>query len=401
MRIAYFDCFSGAAGDMILAALVHAGLPVDTLHALVDKLGLPGVRLAYEPVKRHGIAAGYVRVEIPPAEGHAHRHLPKIRRIIEAADLPEPVTRSALATFQRLAEAEALVHNTTVEKVHFHEVGADDAIVDIVGACFGLHALGVERVVCGGVPTGSGTVTCDHGVMPVPAPATAQLLRGVPILPCDEPGELTTPTGAAILATLAAEFGPLPAMRIRSVGYGAGTREGKTRPNLLRVLLGDAEASEGADADTVAVLETQVDDCPPQNVAFALERTLDAGALDAFAVPIIMKKGRPGQLLTVLCRPGDADRIETQLLRETTTLGVRRRLSTRKTLAREVVSVETRYGPIRVKVAAGPDGPRAWPEFDDCSEAARRTGVALATVQQAALNGWAQRKSDAGSHDSG
>lgn len=399
MRIAYFDCFSGAAGDMILAALVHAGLPVDELHTLIEKLNLPGVRIEYEAVKRHGIAAGHVRVVFPRAEGHAHRHLPKIRRIIESAGLPEPVTRNALAVFQRLAEAEALVHETTVDKVHFHEVGADDAIVDIVGACYGLHALGVERVISSPIPTGSGTVTCDHGVMPVPAPATAQLLRGVPILACDEPGELTTPTGAAILGTLADEFSTLPSMRISAVGYGSGTRPGETRPNLLRVILGEAEAAGGTEVDSVVVLETQLDDCPPQNVAFALERTLAAGAVDAFIVPIIMKKGRPGQLLTVLCRPSDAATVEHVLFRETSTLGVRRIACSRTTLPRRMVQVDTHYGAIRVKIASGAVGARAWPEFEDCRAAAERTGAALAEVQRAALAAWANREDDAGRHD--
>lgn len=396
MRIAYFDCFSGMAGDMTLAALVDAGLPLNTLSELISTLKLPGVTLNATKVKRHGISATHVDVKVDPEQSKKHRHLHHIVKIIEEAGLSRTVTQRALAVFTRLAEAEAAVHDTTVEKVHFHEVGAADAIVDIVGACVGFEALRIDRFEASPVPTGHGTVTCEHGVMPVPAPATTRLLRGIPLTACDEPGELITPTGAAILTTLATRFGPLPAMKLTAVGVGAGTREGKTRPNIMRLLIGEAAGAENECSDSVAVLEAQVDDATGQTIAFALEQILSAGALDAYIVPITMKKGRPGQLLTVLVRPADADAIERILLSETTTFGVRRTQATRTKLARRHISVQTAYGSIRIKVGELPDlPPKGWPEYEDCAAAARTHGVPLRTVQAAALQAWDGR-SDVG-----
>ncbi|MGE0480616.1 MAG: nickel pincer cofactor biosynthesis protein LarC [Phycisphaerae bacterium] len=391
MRTCYFDCFSGAAGDMILAALVDAGCPIDDLRAVVARLNLAGVELHAERVKRHGIAATLVRVAIGTGAPRQHRHLSHILKIIAAAELPAPVAANASAVFRRLAEAEAAVHATTVEKVHFHEVGADDAIVDIVGAAAALHLLGVERVVCSPIPTGSGSVMCEHGLMPVPAPATAKLLVGAAIAACDEPGELTTPTGAAILTTLAAGFGGVPAMQLTATGCGAGTREGKTRANILRVLIGDSSAAETPEHDVVCVLEAQVDDLSPQTLAYACEQVLHAGALDVFTVPIVMKKGRAGQLVTVLCAPGDRERIEAVLFRETSTFGVRRHEALRSKLRREHVAVATEFGPIRVKVGRlRGDLLQATPEYEDCAAAARRSGVALRHVQGAAMKAWMQ-----------
>ena len=397
MRCGYFDCFSGAAGDMILAALVDAGVPVEVFQRAVADLKLPDVRLSAEKVKRHGLAATYVRVELGPAAQKKHRHLPEIAGILDAADLSQRVRERARAVFQRLGEAEAAVHNTTIEKVHFHEVGAADAIVDIVCACVGVEHLGLERIVCSPIPVGGGTVTCEHGVMPVPAPATARLLTGFPIAACEETGELCTPTGAALLTTLADEFGPPPAMTIRAVGVGAGTREGQTRPNILRLIVGEGEAASGYEQDTVVVLETHCDDVTGQTTAYAVERLLAAGALDAYIVPIIMKKGRPGQLLSVLARPADADALEAILFAETGTLGVRRREAARRKLARAHVTVATRFGPIRVKVGRRGDRTlRAWPEYEDCAAAAGAAGVALGEVQQEALRIWSQGGDDAG-----
>lgn len=391
VRCGYFDCFSGAAGDMILAALIHAGCPLADLQALIARLKLPGVALAADRVKRHGLAATHVRVEIPERQT-THRHLPDILRIIDGAGLSPLTTQRATRIFQRLADAEAEVHGIGPEQVHFHEVGAADAIVDIVAACAGIELLGLERIECSSIPTGQGTVTCAHGVIPVPAPATAVLLKGVPLAPCDEPAELITPTGAAILTTLAERFGPPPAMRIESIGYGAGSRAGQTRPNLLRLLVGELEPEVSGERDRVVVLETEIDDAPGQNIAYACECLLSAGALDVYVVPITMKKGRPGQLLTVLCRPDDADTLETLLFRETTTLGVRRRECGRVKLARELVAVETRFGPLRVKVGKrGGQTLQAWPEYEDCAAAARQAGVPLREVQQEALRAWARR----------
>ena len=262
-----------------------------------------------------------------------------------------------------------------------------------MGASAGFELLGVEKVVCSPIPTGSGVVVCEHGVLPVPAPATANLLKGAPLAACEEEGELVTPTGAAILTTLAESYGPLPPMRLEAIGYGAGTREGRTRPNLLRLLIGQVEQESTAERDSVAVLEAQVDDSPGQNLAYACERLLRTGALDAYIVPIIMKKGRPGQLITVLCRPEDVNAMERVLFEETTTLGVRRHEATRAKLPRSVVQVETRFGPIRLKVAAAGPGERAWPEYEDCSAAARAGGVSLREVQEEALRVWRAQKS--------
>ena len=394
VRCGYFDCFSGAAGDMILAAMIHAGCPLDALRDTIARLNLPGVSIRAEPVTRGGLAAMHVEVDVDHAAHPHHRHLSEIARLIVAAGLPGSIADRAIATFQRLAQAEAAVHGIPIERVHFHEVGAADALVDIVGACAGIEFLGIERVVCSPIPTGSGAVRCEHGVLPVPAPATANLLKGVPLAACDEEGELTTPTGAAILTTLAESYGPVPPMRLEAIGYGAGTRENRTRPNVLRLLLGQVELGVSAERDFVAVLEAQVDDSTGQVVAYACERLLTVGALDAYTVPIIMKKGRPGQLMTVLCRPDDVAAMERVLFEETTTLGVRRHDAVRTKLPRETVEVATRFGPIRLKLARpGEPGVQAWPEYEDCAAAARARGVPLREVQHEALRVWAEQKS--------
>lgn len=420
MPIAYFDCFSGAAGDMILAAMIDAGLPVDFLQDLLRRLKLPGVTLTAEKVKRHGLSATHVNVVVAPEAQKKHRHLHHILQIIDAAELPPTVAARAKAVFQRLAEAEAAVHGTSVEKVHFHEVGAADAIADIVGACAGFERLGLTRIFCSPIPTGHGTVTCEHGVMPVPAPATALLLREIPLADCEETGELITPTGAAILATAVERFGRRPPMRVGNVGVGAGTREGRTRPNILRLFVGEPlESAAGqagpsdddpSAAGAVAVLECQVDDATGQALAYACERLLAAGALDAFLTPILMKKGRPAHLLTVLCRPAETAAIEALIFAETTTFGVRRTLHERTTLAREHVRVRLELPDasgvraadgsslvVRMKVGRL-DGRvvQAWPEYDDCAAAAAATGRPLREVQQAALAAWARMNADRG-----
>ena len=394
MRCGYFDCFSGAAGDMILATLLDAGVKLNTFQDVVTRLKLPDVDVTAEKVQRGGIAASRVAVEIGPAARDRHRHLPEILDRIAAAGFSARVTENARRVFTRLAEAEAAVHGIAIDKVHFHEVGAADAIVDIVGACAGVAELGLERIICSPIPTGTGTVTCEHGILPVPAPATAELLKGIPLAECAEPSELTTPTGAAILTTLADGFGPLPAIRIESIGYGAGTRENRARPNLLRLIVGQAGESDavGSAQDTVAVLETQVDDATGQALAHTSERLLNAGALDAFIVPIIMKKGRPGQLLTVLCRPADVADMEAIIFGETTTFGIRRHECPRSKLIREQVTVKTRFGAIRVQLGRRGDAVlKAWPEYDDCAAAACANDVALRDVQDAALRASAER----------
>jgi len=394
MRCAYFDCFGGAAGDMILAALLHAGLSPTVLERVVAALGLKGVTLEVSTVRRGELSATHLQVRIDPAREHHHRHLPEILALIERAPLSAAVRQQAARVFRRLAEAEASVHGIPVEKVHFHEVGADDALVDIVGACAGLEALDIAGVQCSPIPTGFGTITCAHGVLPVPAPATAELLRGVPLTECNEAAELTTPTGAAILTTLATRFGPLPSMRLVAIGYGAGMRENQTRANVLRVLVGELIDAAAADseADQIMVLEASMDDVGGQTLAHAVARLLEAGALDAYTVPIMMKKGRPGQLLTVLCRPTDAAALEDVIFEETTTFGVRRHAAHRRKLARQEQTVETPFGTVRLKIGRhGQRVLRVWPEYEDCAAAARANGVALRAVQQAALREWTRR----------
>ncbi len=391
MSVAYFDCFSGAAGDMILGALIDAGAELDTVQGQLDRLEVDGCAVGAEKVTKGGLAGTQITVAGESGAGAPHRSLSDVREIIEGGSLSEPVTQRSLAIFGRLAEAEAAVHNCTVDKIHFHEVGAVDAIADIVGVSVALDALGVDRVVCSPIPVGSGTVTCAHGVLPIPAPATAKLLEGVPLADCEEVGELTTPTGAAILTTVAESFGPLPAMTIERVGYGAGRREGRHRPNLLRAILGSPVG--GAEADEILILEANIDDASPEVVAYSIERLLDAGALDAYCTPIYMKKSRLGMLVTVLASPDRVTDIEQVLFAETTTLGVRRHGARRSKLAREIVQVETSFGPIGVKVGLrGGEVVTAAPEFEDCRAAARREDVALRVVMEAARAAWRDRK---------
>ncbi|MCG3129286.1 MAG: Pyridinium-3,5-bisthiocarboxylic acid mononucleotide nickel insertion protein [Phycisphaerae bacterium] len=385
MRIAYFDCFSGAAGDMIVAALSDAGVPEAALREAAGGLGVAGFGLRFERVKRKGLAAARFVVELAPGTPQPHRHLHHVEKILDAAALSGVVRDRAKAVFRRLAEAEAKVHATTVEKVHFHEVGAIDAIVDVALASFCLDFLKVDRIVCSPIPTGRGSIVCDHGVMPVPAPATAELLRGAPLAEADVEAELTTPTGAALLTTLASAFGPAPAMRLAAIGVGAGGRDLPNRANVMRVLVGEAD---GAASDEVVVLEANLDDASPQVLAFAAERLLEAGGLDVYSVPIQMKKGRSGVMLCVLCEPGRVAACEETLFRETPTLGVRRTTMHRRVLPRRFETVGTRFGPIRMKVAEGPGGVRASPEYEDCREAAIRTGTPLREVILEAVRAW-------------
>jgi len=392
MRIAYFDCFSGASGDMILAALIDAGVDIEVLREELSGLGVSGFTVKSEKVRKQGFAASRFEVELVGGQDQPHRHLKHIREIIQKSKLSAKVQEQALAIFTRLAEAEAAVHGTTVEKVHFHEVGAVDAIVDIVGACLGLSLLGVEKLYCSPIPTGSGTVVCEHGVMPVPAPATAKLLEGIPLAACEEQGELITPTGAAILTTLAEGFGAMPGMRLAQVGIGAGRREGQERPNILRVMIGEAaDGGDEADTDEIVVLEANLDDISPEIVGYASERLLAGGALDVFTLPIYMKKNRPATLLTVLAPVEGADELEAMIFQETSTFGVRRHSARRRKLVRETMTVETEHGSICIKI--GRQGGRlvtAAPEYEDCCRVAEKTGLALREVMEQALRQWRQ-----------
>ena len=384
-RIVYFDCASGASGDMLLGAVVDLGLPIEQLREELSKLPLSGYQLEAQRVTRSGLVATKVDVVVEaPAAGH--RHLRHVLELFEASRLEMAVRERAAALFRRLAEAEATVHGTSVEEVHFHEVGAVDSIVDVVGGVIALRWLEVSRFVASPLNVGTGTVTMSHGTFPVPPPATARLVAGVPVYGQGE-GELLTPTGALLVTAHATEYGPLPAMRIEKTGHGAGGRETKGRPNVLRLIVGE-EASTPA-GDRVVVLETEVDDASPQLLGPLLDRLLAEGALDAFFTPVQMKKGRPGVLVTVIAEPSRRGPLEELLFRETTTLGIRRQEWDRTVLQRESATVETAYGPIRVKIGRrGGVVYNAWPEFDDCQRAAGEKGVAIKEVLAAALAAW-------------
>jgi uncharacterized protein (TIGR00299 family) protein len=369
---------------MILGAVVDLGLPLEELREELAGLPLGGYRLEARQVSRAGLAATKVDIHVE-GEDSKHRHLGDVLDILEHSRLDPLVKAQAGGLFQRLAEAEAAVHGTTPDRVHFHEVGAVDSIVDIVGGVLALRWLHADRFASSPLNVGSGTVTMDHGTFPVPAPATARLVAGVPVYG-EGPGELLTPTGALIITSHASDFGPLPAMKIERVGHGAGTRETKGRPNVLRLIVGE---DAGGGCDRVQVLETEIDDASPQILGPLLDRLLAAGALDAFFTPVQMKKGRPGVLVTVVS-PLDRRRdLEELLFRETTTLGVRSLEWDRTVLERETVTVETAYGPIRVKIGRrGSTVYNAWPEFDDCARAASNNDVAVKQVLAEALAAW-------------
>jgi len=482
MRIAYLDCFAGISGDMFLAALIDAGVDRSVFENAAAAMHL-GVTLKVETVDRSGISSTKVHVlengrladapstpSAPPVDGFrdqhpadeaTHQHQPKtqhlhkvghthdhghspdpgqgqgqdddrahehvhgrsltvIRQMIRDSSLAAPVKHTAIRAFELLGASEARIHNVPVEEIHFHEVGAVDAIIDIVAAAAGIHALGedgVDKWVASPINVGGGTVRCAHGRFPVPAPATADLLRGIPTYSAHAQMELVTPTGAALLRALVEEkgltFGPQPAMRVQKIGYGAGTRNPKDFPNVLRLSVGETAGGEATgtagetgesnsarhpnhdDSQTVTVLETALDDLSPQVIAYVTEAALERGALDVMLTPVIMKKGRPGTLLTLLCNPADSAALEQLLLRETSTLGIRIRQDRRICLERAHTTVETPYGEIRIKLGTH-DGEtlNANPEFEDCRAAARAHAVPLKQVQQAAMAAWFHQKSE-------
>jgi len=406
-RTLYLDCFAGASGDMLVGAMLDCGLDFELLRTELLKLGVEGYELSLARVDRSGISAAKFDVHLTGAlhlHGHHHNHehshgherqshhrsLSEIKRIISSSNLSELVKGRAQAIFQRIGEAESKIHNAPIETVHFHEVGAIDSIVDVVGACVAFDALKIGRIISSPLHVGLGTFQCAHGTYPVPGPATAELLKGVPIYSKDVEGELVTPTGAAIISTVAESYGPMPMMKIEKVGYGAGTRDYPKFPNALRAIIGEM----GEDADltpaTVTVIEANIDDLNAQVFGYLMEKALAAGALDIFYTPAQMKKNRPGVLLTLLCNPPDRERMCDLIFRETTTLGVRYRNEHREILTREFVTVETEYGPIRVKVSRARDGRvmNASPEFEDCRVAAEKSGVGLRDAQTAALKAY-------------
>jgi pyridinium-3,5-bisthiocarboxylic acid mononucleotide nickel chelatase len=436
MRIAYLDCFAGISGDMFLGALIDSGLDPAILHQATAALNL-NATLKIEKVDRSGISSTKVHVyegaklaETPIAspegdssshqQSHTHQHHPKtqhqhktghahehphehdhehpqqhtngrsltvIRDLINAATLPSAVKQTAIHAFELLGASEAKIHNVPIEKIHFHEVGAVDAIVDIVAASAGIHALAVDKWFCSPLNVGGGMVDCAHGRFPVPAPATADLLRGLPTYSAHIEKELVTPTGAALIRALAPTFGPQPAMSVHQIGYGAGTRNPKDLPNVLRLSIGLSDgATTTPGTDTVTVLETALDDLSPQVLSYVAEKALAEGALDVMLTPVIMKKGRPGTLLTILCNPSNSSALQQFILRETSTLGVRIRHEQRSCLDRAHTSVVTPYGEIRMKLGSqNGEVFNAAPEFEDCRAAAAKHNVPLKLVQQAAI----------------
>ena len=385
MRIAYFDCFAGASGDMVLGALVDAGLELDLLKRELAKLALSHYEISAEKTGKHGI--GGVSLKITADDDHHRnhpRHLHDIETIIRDSSLQPSVKTSSLAIFRRLAEAEAKVHNIGVEQVHFHEVGAVDAILDIVGAVAGMALLGIERVYCSPLHVGAGTMQCRHGTLPVPAPATAELIKGKPVYSSGTSGELLTPTGAAILTTLSAGFGAMPAMTVDKIGYGAGQYD-LAIPNLLRVFMGFAAELEDFESDTVAVVETAIDDMNPQIYDHLMDKMLAAGALDVMLKPVQMKKNRPAVLLTVICRMDDVNQVAALILRETTTIGLRWRQENRIKANRRIISVQTPYGVVPCKVAEiGGKVSNVMPEYEVCRQAALGNDVPLKAVMESA-----------------
>jgi pyridinium-3,5-bisthiocarboxylic acid mononucleotide nickel chelatase len=449
MRIAYLDCFSGISGDMFLGALVDAGVPAKLFEDTVAALNI-GARLEISRVNRSGITATKVDVfahgekELPrevywERQNHAHKHehdheadhkhspepvelrehnysqpqgeasragapaphqhehsrgLKEIREVIREAAISEGAKKTAIAIFEALGAAEAKIHNREIETVHFHEVGAVDAMVDIICAAVGAEALGVDEIVCSPLNVGGGTVKCAHGVLPVPVPATVELLKGAPVYSSDIQVELVTPTGAAIVKTLAKRFTPFPAMTIEKSGYGAGTRDFPGHANVVRLTLGESQAkfAENTSQETISVLEANLDDLNPQVFGYVVDRLLTEGALDTFALPVQMKKNRPGMLLTVLAKPEDASRLTQIIFTETSTLGVRRREEQRQVLARKWITVVTRWGDVRLKIASMNGTVTNYaPEYEDCRKIAAEHQVPLKSVMQEAVQGYLKR----------
>ncbi len=383
MKICYFDAFSGISGDMTVGALLDAGADWKTLETALKSLNLEA-SFRLEKTKRKGIAASKFSVDYQ--EQKKHRHLPHIERIIGAGNLSEKARSNAIAVFRRLSEAEAKSHDVPIEKVHFHEVGAVDSICDIAGACVALDSLGIDEVHASKINVGSGTVETEHGTLPVPAPATAELLRDKPVYSAGPQTELTTPTGAALLSTLAKGFGPMPSLKILAQGFGAGDKDFPMQANVLRVLIG--EGSNAAESTSVTILEANIDDSTPQVLGYAMERLLEAGAFDVTLTPIFMKKNRPATLISVITVPELADDFAAVLFSETSTLGIRMLQAERRVLARSVAEVKTDYGTVRVKY--NEHGNFA-PEYDDCRRAAMDKGVPLRTVISEANQAFAKQ----------
>jgi len=381
VTVAYFDCFAGISGNMVLGAFINLGLDIEEFKEAMSLLPIEGYIIEHQEVKKQGIAATHVDIQV--TQEQPHRHLYHIEEIIMASQLPREVQELALKIFTRLAEAEAKVHNTTIERIHFHEVGAVDAIIDIVGAAWGIHKLGITKVYASPLHVGKGVVKCAHGLMPIPAPATAELLKGAPTYSGEIQGELVTPTGAAIITTLTQEFGEQPLLKVKHIGYGAGTWD-LAIPNLLRISLGE-EASQTEQKDKALVIEANIDDMNPEFYDYLLDKLLSQGAVDVFYTPIQMKKNRPAVLLTVICEENQEEIIQTLFL-ETTTLGIRAYEVDRRKQDKEFVYVSTPWGEVKVKL--GKEEGRVLnikPEYEECKVIAQKTGLPLKEVWQRVL----------------
>ena len=396
MKIAYFDCFAGASGDMLLGALLDSGLSVEALKIELTKLHLTHYDLQYRKVVKKGIGGSQALVIIDQDHHHHHyRHLSDIAEIIENSDLTPSVKTKSIRIFNRLAEAEAKVHQTTVENIHFHEVGAMDAIIDVVGTVAGLELLGINTVYCSPLHVGSGFIECAHGTLPVPAPATAELIRNIPVYSTGVEGELLTPTGAAILTTLAAGFGSMPAMIVDTWGYGAGTSE-PAIPNLLRMAIGQTPSElDGYEMEQAAVVETNIDDMTPQIYDYLIERLLEQGVMDVFLSQAQMKKNRPGTLVTVVCKPEMIAQVSDFLMHETTTIGLRWRVDNRIKARRTIKEVRISNGKVGVKVARKGDKiTNIAPEYEDCKRLALEKKIPLKNVMAAVRSAISDSRSD-------
>lgn len=381
MKTVYFDCFAGVSGDMILGALVDAGVPLEQLESELSRLGVEGYQLTARKCVKNGITG--TSVTVSTEEQSAHRHLHHIEEIIGSCSLADSIKEKGLAIFRRLAEAEAKIHDTTPEKIHFHEVGALDAIVDVMGAVIGLDLLGANTIWASPVHIGTGFVVCAHGKIPLPAPATLEILHGVPTYSTGIKAELTTPTGAAVLTTLAERFGPMPSITVDRVGYGAGTRDLEI-PNLLRLVVG-VDHGDGYLVDQVELVEANIDDMNPEQFEYVIDRLMQTGALDVTLTPVIMKKSRPATCLSLLARPDDASRLLDVIFTETTTLGIRRQTVQRQKLPRETITVQSLGREVRVKVARLGDQVKVVaPEYEDCRRAASETEQPLKEIYRLA-----------------
>ena len=387
MKIAYFDCFAGAGGDMIVAAMLDAGLDSKLLKAQLATLGVKNLDIKVAETTRAGLKAASF-IPITPKQ-HSHRNLNQITEIISQSGISEGAKKTAINVFKKLAQAEAVVHKKDPDEIHFHEVGAIDSIVDIVSASIGLQALGIEKVYCSPLSVGGGTVKCAHSLMPVPAPATVELLKGIPIVGGPIQAELLTPTAAAILTTIVDQFCPLPSMKIEAVGYGAGTLQSEEFPNVLRLILGQTTSADTENADSVCLLESNIDDISGELIGFLTEKLLQCGALDVFSTPIYTKHSRPAVQVSVICKLDDIQQLEQVFFEQAVTFGIRKQILQRSKLARDFVTVQTEFGAIRVKTGLlNGKVVNAKPEFSGCSAAAEKHNVPVKTVLDAALTAY-------------